>query len=131
MLVAQSCLTLCDPMDYSPTRLLCPRNSSGMNTGVGSHSLLQEIFPTQGLNPVLLHCRQILYHLISPGKLQRSHLPVRELNPGLTCDRWGYPYLHSWLRWSSSLGFYKWIAPCNCHYSNSQNSFTVLKVPFS
>ena len=29
----------------------------------GSHSLLQEIFQTQGLNPGLLHCRQILYHL--------------------------------------------------------------------
>ena len=30
------------------------------NTGVGSHALLQGIFPTQGLNPGLLHCRQIL-----------------------------------------------------------------------
>ena len=33
------------------------------NTGVGSHSLLQGIFLTQGSNPGLLHCRQILYHL--------------------------------------------------------------------
>ena len=33
------------------------------NTGVGSHSLLQGIFPTQELNPGLLHCSQILYHL--------------------------------------------------------------------
>ena len=37
------------------TRLLCPWNSPGNNTGVGSHSLLWEIFPTQGLNPRLLH----------------------------------------------------------------------------
>ena len=37
--------------------------SPGKNTGVGSHSLLQGIFPTQGLNPRLLHCRQILYSL--------------------------------------------------------------------
>ena len=37
-------------------------NSPGKNTGVGSHSLLQGIFPTQGLNPDLLLCRQILYH---------------------------------------------------------------------
>ena len=40
--------------------LYSPWNSSGQNTGVGSFSLLQGIFPTQGLNPVLLHCRQIL-----------------------------------------------------------------------
>ena len=38
-------------------------NSPGQNTGVGSCSLLQGIFPTQGLNPGLLHCRQILYQL--------------------------------------------------------------------
>ena len=37
------------------------RNSPGKNTGVGSHSLLQGIFPTHGLNPGLLHCRPILY----------------------------------------------------------------------
>ena len=36
---------------------------TGQNTGVGSLSLLQVIFPTQGLNPGLPHCRQILYQL--------------------------------------------------------------------
>ena len=45
-----------------PAKLLCPWNSPGKNTGVGSHSLLQGIFLTQGSNPGLLHCRQILYH---------------------------------------------------------------------
>ena len=35
----------------------------GQNIGVGSFSLLQEIFPTQGSNPDLLHCRRILYQL--------------------------------------------------------------------
>ena len=40
---------------------LPPWNSPSRNTGVGSHSLLQEIFLTQGLNPSLPHCRQILY----------------------------------------------------------------------
>ena len=39
----------------------------GKHTGVGSHSLLQGIIPTQGLNPGLLHCRQILYHLSFQG----------------------------------------------------------------
>jgi len=37
--------------------------SPGKKTGVGSHSLLQGIFLTQGLNLGLLYCRQILYHL--------------------------------------------------------------------
>ena len=51
--VAQSSPTLCHPMDS-------PCNSSGQNTGVGSYSLLQGIFPTQESNWGLLHCRQIL-----------------------------------------------------------------------
>ena len=34
---------------------------------LGCHALLQGIFPTQGLSPGLLHCRQILYHLIHQG----------------------------------------------------------------
>ena len=56
--VAQSCLILCNPMDC--TRLLCPCDFPGKNTGVGCHFLLQGIFPTQELNLGLLHCRQIL-----------------------------------------------------------------------
>ena len=46
---------------------------SGKNTGVGCHSLLQGIVPTQELNPVLLHCRQILYHLSHQETHQRSY----------------------------------------------------------
>ena len=42
-------------------------NSPGQNTGVDSHSLLQGTFPTQGSNPVLPHCRQILYQLSHKG----------------------------------------------------------------
>jgi len=37
------------------------------NTGMGCHALLQGIFPTQGLNPSLLHCRQMLYCLSHQG----------------------------------------------------------------
>ena len=44
-----------------PCGLYSPWNSPGQNTGVDSHSLLQGIFPTQGLNSGLPHCRQILY----------------------------------------------------------------------
>ena len=51
----QSCLTLCDPMDYSPPGSSVHRYSPGKNTGVGCHALLQGISLTQGLNPRLLH----------------------------------------------------------------------------
>ena len=51
----------------SPHGLYSPWNSLGQNTGVGSLSLLQGIFATQGLNPGLPHCRQILYHLSHKG----------------------------------------------------------------
>ena len=52
-----------------PHGLYSPWHSPGQNTGVASHSLLQGIFPTQGLNPGLLHCRQILYQLSHKGSL--------------------------------------------------------------
>ena len=61
MKVTQSCMTLWDPKDCSPW------NSPGQNTEVGSLSLLQEIFPTQGSNPGLPHCRWILYLLSHQG----------------------------------------------------------------
>ena len=60
-LVAQSCLTLCDPMDCNPPGSSVPGDSPDKDIGVGFHALLQGIFPTQGSNPGLLHCRQILY----------------------------------------------------------------------
>ena len=43
--------------------LLCPWSSPGENTGVGCHAALLGIFPPQGSNPCLPHCRQILYRL--------------------------------------------------------------------
>ena len=101
--VTQSFLTLSDPMDCSlsaplsmgfsrqeywsgvplPSLMDCidPWNYPCQNTGVGSPSLLQGIFPTQGSNPGLLNCRQILYHLShqgsgveEPGRLQSTGL---------------------------------------------------------
>ena len=50
-----------------PHGLHSPWNSPGQNTGVGSLSLLQGIFPMQGLNPGLLHWRWILYQLSHKG----------------------------------------------------------------
>ena len=92
--VIQSCLTLCDPMDYTVW------TSTGQNTGVGSLSLLQGIFPTQGLNPGFLHCRQILYQLSqkgSPRKLEWVAYPfskgiflTQESNPGVSSNTGGF-----------------------------------------
>ena len=56
-----------DPMNCSPPGSSVRGDSPGKNTGVGCHALLQVIVPTQGLNPGLLHCRQILYHLSHLG----------------------------------------------------------------
>ena len=50
-LVTQSCPTLCDPMDCSLPGSSVHEDSPGKNTKVGCHALLQEIFPTQGLEP--------------------------------------------------------------------------------
>ena len=64
--VAQSCLTLCDPLNCSSPGSSVHEIFSGKNTGVGCHFLLQGILLTQESNPhflCLLHCRQVLYLL--------------------------------------------------------------------
>ena len=66
-LVSQSCLSLCDPMNPSPP------SSSVCGDSTGKHTILQGIFPTQGSNPGLPHCRSILYclsHQRSPRILE-------------------------------------------------------------
>ena len=81
--VTQSCLTFCNPMES-------PWNFLGQNTGVGSLSLSQGIFPTQESNSGLLHCRRILYCLSqqrSPRILEwvaypfSGYLPNPEMEP--------------------------------------------------
>ena len=102
MKIAQSCPTLCDPMDYivhgilqarileyspggrgssqskSPAlqvdSLLAEPSGKPKNTGAGSLSLLQQIFSTQELNQGLLHCRQILYQLSYQGSTMQRGL---------------------------------------------------------
>ena len=66
--VDQSRLTLCNPVDYTAHGNLQGR----ILDGVGSLSLLQGIFPTQGLNPSLSHCRQILYQLSHKGSPEKN-----------------------------------------------------------
>ena len=82
MKVAQLCQALYNSVDCSPpsssaqeilqARILewgekKKKKDTGVDTGVGCHFLLQGIFPTQGLKPGLLHCRQILYLLSHQG----------------------------------------------------------------
>ena len=74
-LITQPCLTLCKPMYCIPPGMYCAWNSPGKNTGVGSCSLLQVIFPTQGSNWGLLHCRRILYQLSYQGSWYGTEVP--------------------------------------------------------
>ena len=74
---SESCSVVSDSL--RPQGLYSPWNSPGQNTGVGSLSLLQWIFPTQGSNPGLLYCRRILYqlsHKRSPRILEQVAYPV-------------------------------------------------------
>ena len=79
-----------------PHGLYSPWNSPGQNTRVGNLSLLQGIFPTQGSNPGLLHCRQILYQLSHNGSPRILEWVAYPFSSG-----------SSWLRnqrgWSSAL----------------------------
>ena len=65
--VAQLCPTLFNPTDCSLPGSSVHGIFPSKNTGVGCNFLLQRIFPTQGLNLGLPHCRQMLYHLSHQG----------------------------------------------------------------
>ena len=96
-----------------PHGLHSPWHSPGQNTGVGSLSLLQGIFPTQGLNPGVPHCRWILYQLShrgSPRTLQWVAYPFASghSRPGnwtrVSCiagrffTSWAMREAHTWLK---------------------------------
>ena len=80
----QSCLTV-RPHGLQSTRLLCPWESPGKNTGVGCHALLQGIFPTQGLNPHLLPliCIEVVYSKLAFKGFQEYFLTAFEFLPTL------------------------------------------------
>ena len=100
--VSESCSVMSDSLQ--PHVLYSPWNSPGQNTGVSSLSLLQETFPTQGSNPGLLHCRQILYqlsHKESPRILEWVAYPFSR----------GLSQLRNWTRVSCIAGrlFTNWV----------------------
>ena len=107
-LVTRLCLTLWDPMDYIPPGSSVHGDSPGKNTGVGGHALLQGIFQTQRLNPGLLHCRYILYHLSHWGNPFPMAEPVQFL---VKCD-----LIHFILHFKLSIGLW-------CHSDTTLSAF--------
>ena len=79
-----SCSVVSDSFATSwPLRpwLLCPWNSPGKKIGVGCPALPQGIFLTQGRNPGLLHCRQILYLYSEPPRKSSKFKPLAQNKP--------------------------------------------------
>ena len=153
--VAQSCLTLRDPMDCSlpgssahgifqarvlewgatafseshsvvsnslwPPGLYSPWNSPGQNTGVGSLSLLQGIFPTQGLNPGLPYCGWIFYQLSHKGSPRILEWVAYPFSRGSSQPRYGgipllFTFQKQWLhKWNIKLSLNMW-ALVKFHY---------------
>ena len=95
--VAQLCLSLCDPMDGL-------WDFPGKSTRVDCHILPQVIFPTQGLNPGLPHCRQMLYLLSYQGSPLYLVILLPVYFPGsaalLTVGKAGLNEPHICLPWS-------------------------------
>ena len=110
------------PHGLEPTRSLLPSDSPCKSTGVGCHFLLQRIVLTQGSNPGLLHCRQMLYYLshqakvpslssvqfsrsvlsdsLRPHELQHTSPPCPSPSPGVHSDsqppsQWCHPAISS------------------------------------
>ena len=94
-------LALCSLWDCSPPGLFCPWNSPGKNTGVGCRSLLQGVFPMQGSNPGLLHCRQTLYYLSHKYRSSQVVLVVKNppANAGGIRDQGLDPWVRKIIPW--------------------------------
>ena len=116
-----------------PTMFLYLWEFSGKNTRMGSHSLLQGIFPTQGLKSGLLHCRQITYQLSHQG------------SPTYVC-MYMYIYINVWIylymcmyiyffKFFSIIGYYKILyllvlhskslLLCNCFLKNNIKHYKI------
>ena len=93
--VAQSCPTLCDPMDCSlPGSSVHGILQARIQEWVASHSLLQGIFPAQGSNPGLLHCRRIL-DCLSHQRASELGFLASELGLGFRSIQVLCPFLNS------------------------------------
>ena len=79
-----------------PHVLYSPWNSPGHNTGVGSLSLLQGIFPTQGSNPALPHCRWVFYQLSHKGSPRTLGCLVKSSFSSSHVRMWKLGHKESW-----------------------------------
>ena len=102
-----------------------PWNSLGQNTGVGSLSLLQGIFPTQGLNPGLLHSKWIHYQLSHQGCLIPI-IPIKSVSFPSSSTLMTYPITELWDTWRGQPSFwpasvrekrYIYTTPCSFVFS--------------
>ena len=93
----RTCMLVCSVVSDSlqpmgcmqPSRLLCPWNFPGKNTGVDCHFLLQGIFPTQGSNPHLLHLLLwLLYHQCHLGSPYLSIITLNVNGVNVLIKRW-------------------------------------------
>ena len=92
------------PHGLQPIRLFCPWDFPGKDTGVGF--LLQGIFPTQGSNPGLLHCRQILYWLSYKGRpilIPKTSIKKKQIQANISKLRLYWIYRLLWVVYSFSL----------------------------
>ena len=93
VLVAQSCLTLCDSMDCNLPGSSVPGILQARIVEWVAISFPRGIIPAQGLNSSLLHCRQILYHLSyqgSPTIDNNNVVSSRDLSLIVPCPKWVY-----------------------------------------
>ena len=108
-----------------PHGVLSPWNSAGQNTGVGSLSLLQRIFPTQGSNPGLLHSRWILYQLSYQGSPKKNRTRTKAKLYMVT-GFWGLPSPGSlWIK--SVHWIYSWV----CRSPNKNETVIFFLLLFS
>ena len=85
------------PWIVACTKLLCPWDFQGKSTRVDCHFLLQGIFPTQGLNPGLSHCRQTLYYLSHQGSPDYVGACSQRRNFNVAgSDMWSYCKFWAW-----------------------------------
>ena len=119
VLVAQSCATLCDTINFSPPEASVCQDSPCKNIRVGCHALLQWIFLTQGSNPGLPHCRWILYHLSHEGsqwETKNTLFSIRIIQP----TKWFYQRriqlfcFQNYLHWLIKFMVLHWITGAIC-----------------
>ena len=121
-----SCSVMCDSLQshwLHPTRLLCLWHFPGKSTGVGCHFFLRGIFPTQGSNPGLPHCRQTfcsLSHQGSPYSITRFNPnpnPITQFKNHPSMKASPFSWSDSFLFWSQ---FFPTTQVCISLYTPTQ-----------